>query len=137
MLGAVVASSSALAAPIQYDQDHDRYEQDHGHDRDHRDDDRRDHDRHEEDRREVEHDRREGDHRDYVIVHDRGQHEGWYRRGGYVPVEYRDHRYVVENWNEYHLAPPPRDYQYVRSDTGEFLLVAVATGIIANIVLSH
>jgi Ni/Co efflux regulator RcnB len=71
-----------------------------------------------------------------VIVHDRGEHEGWYRRGGYIPEEYRDHRYVVEEWREYRLPPPPRDHQWVRSDNGEFLLVAMTTGIIANIVIN-
>jgi Ni/Co efflux regulator RcnB len=141
-LGALVASTAATAAPLQYDQDHGQYDRDHydhdrdhdgdhdrGHDHDHdRDRDRRDDDR--------DHDRRDYDHRGYVIVHDRGEHEGWYRRGGYIPEEYRDHRYVVEEWREYRLPPPPRDYQWVRSDNGQFLLVAMASGIIANIVIN-
>ncbi|RAO75931.1 hypothetical protein CA260_13760 [Dyella jiangningensis] len=63
-------------------------------------------------------------------------HEGWYHRGGYVPVEYRDRRYVVEDWRTYHLAPPPPEHQWVRSDTGEFLLVAAATGIITDIIIN-
>lgn len=138
-LGALVASTAATAAPLQYDQDHGRYEhdrdhdgdhdrgRDHDHDRDH-DRDRRDYDRRDYDR---DHDRR-----DYVIVHDRGEHEGWYRRGGYIPEEYRDRRYVVEDWREYRLEPPPRDYQWVRSDNGQFLLVALGSGIIANIVIN-
>jgi Ni/Co efflux regulator RcnB len=113
-LGAALVSTVAAAAPFQYDEHHEQYDQDHGHPND------RDH-----------------DHHDYVVVHDRGAHEGWYRKGGRVPDEYRDHRYVVENWHEYRLAPPPRDYQWVRSDNGEFLLVAISTGIIADIMLSH
>ena len=76
------------------------------------------------------------EHRD-VVEHDRGMHEGWYHKGGAVPQEYRDHRYVVDNWHEYNLREPPRGYQWVRSDNGEFLLVAVTTGIIADIMLSH
>jgi Ni/Co efflux regulator RcnB len=110
-LGAALVSTVAAASPFQYDEHHDQYDQDHGHpnDRDHHD----------------------------AVVHDRGAHEGWYRKGGRVPDEYRDHRYVVENWHEYRLAPPRRDYQWVRSDNGEFLLVAISTGIIADIMLSH
>ncbi|WP_114240081.1 RcnB family protein [Dyella sp. C9] len=110
-LGAAMVCTAATAAPIQYDDHHDHYDQDHGHGRD--------------------------EHHDYVVVHDRGAHEGWYHQGGYVPVEYRDRHYAVENWRDYRLPPPPRDHQWVRSDNGEFLLVAVATGVIANIVLSH
>ena len=53
-----------------------------------------------------------------------------------MPAEYRDRRYVVEDWRAYHLAPPPRDHQWVRSDTGEFLLVAAATGLITDIVIN-
>jgi Ni/Co efflux regulator RcnB len=72
-----------------------------------------------------------------VVEHDRGMHEGWYHKGGAVPPEYRDHRYVVDNWRDYHLHEPPRGYQWVRSDNGEFLLVAVTTGIITDIMLNH
>jgi Ni/Co efflux regulator RcnB len=129
MLGAVMASTTVAAAPFQYDDHHDQHDQDRhddhhdqGHDRDH-DHDRgydRDHDRH-----------------DYVIVHDRGNHEGWYHRGGRVPEEYyHDRRYYVD-YHAYHLAPPPPEHVWVRSDTGDFLLVAVATGVIADLVLNH
>lgn len=77
------------------------------------------------------------DHHDYVVAHDRGMHEGWYHKGGRVPEEYRDHRYVVDDWHEYHLHQPPQGYQWVRSDTGDFLLVAVASGVITDIMLNH
>lgn len=135
MLGAVMVSGTVAASPFQYDdhhdqQDHDRY--DHGHDRDH--DHGRGHDHDRDDDRGHDHDR---DHREYVIVHDRGNHEGWYHRGGYVPAEYyRDQRYYAD-YRVYHLAPPPPEHVWVRSDTGDFLLVAVATGIIADMVINH
>ena len=67
---------------------------------------------------------------------DRGRHEGWYKRGGYLPVEYRSTRYVVYDWRDAHLREPPRGYRWVRSDDGAFLLVAITTGIIANIIAS-
>ncbi|WP_238481029.1 RcnB family protein [Dyella telluris] len=139
MIGAVMVSGTVAASPQQYDdhhdqQDHDRY--DHGHDRDHDHDHDRGHD-HDHDRdydRGYDHDH---DRRDYVIVHDRGNHEGWYHRGGYVPAEYyRDQRYYAD-YRVYHLAPPPPEHVWVRSDTGDFLLVAVATGIIADMVINH
>lgn len=75
--------------------------------------------------------------RGYYVSHDRGRHEGWYKRGGYVPVEYRDRRYVVDDWQVYHLRQPPYGYRYVRGDDGQFLLVAIASGVIADILLSH
>lgn len=73
----------------------------------------------------------------YYIVHDRGRHEGWYKRGGYLPPQYRETRYYVTDWRARRLREPPRGYRWVRSDNGEFLMVAIATGIIASIVLGN
>jgi Ni/Co efflux regulator RcnB len=100
-------------------------------------------DRHGDSRRE--HDRgddRDRDHREwrgdrhYSGMHDRGRHEGWYRTGGRVPSEYWGREYVVTDWHRAHLREPRRGYHWVRSDDGDFLMVAVATGIIVEI-LSH
>jgi Ni/Co efflux regulator RcnB len=84
------------------------------------------------------------DHRDhdqrqdqYHGMHDRGQHEGWYRKGGRVPDDYRGGRYVVNDWHHEHLRAPPRGYHWVRSDNGDFLLVAITTGVIADMLLHH
>lgn len=82
-------------------------------------------------------DRGDGDGRGYYVRHDRGRHEGWYKRGGYVPQEYRGSRYVVTDWRRDHLREPPRGYHWVRGDDNQFLLVAVASGVIADILLSH
>ncbi|HKR76084.1 MAG TPA: RcnB family protein [Rhodanobacter sp.] len=73
----------------------------------------------------------------YKNWHDRGEHEGWYRRGGYLPVEYRSTRYVVYDWRADHLREPPRGYHWVRSDNGDFLLVAITTGVIVDLLLNH
>lgn len=70
-------------------------------------------------------------------MYDRGHSEGWYRRGGRVPDEYRRDDYVVSDWHRDHLRPPPRGYHYVRSDNGDFLLVAITTGVIASIIAGH
>jgi Ni/Co efflux regulator RcnB len=82
---------------------------------------------------------RHDDHRGnghYRNWNDRGRHEGWYKRGGHLPVEYRT-RYVVTDWRHDHLRQPPRGYHWVRSDNGDFLLVAITTGIIADLLLNH
>jgi Ni/Co efflux regulator RcnB len=83
-----------------------------------------------------ENDERHGD-RGYYGMHDRGRHEGWYKRGGYVPEEYRGGRYVVNDWHRENLREPPRGYRWVRSDNGDFLLIAVATGVIMDLLLHH
>ena len=70
-------------------------------------------------------------------MYERGHREGWYRRGGRVPSQYRGGTYVVSDWRGNHLRPPPRGYHWVRSDNGDFLLVAVTTGIIASILAHH
>lgn len=56
----------------------------------------------------------------------RGRH---YRHHGYGPT------YVVHDYRPYRLHSPPRGYHWRRSDTGDFLLVAIATGIIADVIL--
>lgn len=70
--------------------------------------------------------------------HDRGHHYGEYRHG-HRHWE-RGHRYdgpvyVVHDYGRYRLRPPPRGYHWVRDDDGQYLLVAVATGIILDMVL--
>lgn len=72
----------------------------------------------------------------YANWHDRGRHEGWYKRGGYLPEEYRT-RYVVTDWRYDRLREPPRGYHWVRSDNGDFLLVAIATGVIVDLLLNQ
>lgn len=150
----MLATTAAMAAPTPQDHDHDR---DHHGQSDHRDGDHGDHgrdDHHDRrdyghDRRDYGHDRRDYGHYDnrrgygyghgrgYYVVHDRGPRGGWYRRGGYVPVEYRETRYVVTDWRGERLREPPRGYRWIRGDDGQFLLVAIASGVIADILLSH
>jgi Ni/Co efflux regulator RcnB len=70
----------------------------------------------------------------YHGMHDQGSHEGWYKKGGRLPQSYRGRQYVVSDWRGAHLRPPPRGYHWVHSDNGDFLLVAVTTGVIASII---
>lgn len=57
-------------------------------------------------------------------------------RGGRLPQEYRNRQYVVDDWRGHHLNAPPRGYQWVQTG-GDYVLVAIATGIIAQILLSQ
>ena len=92
---------------------------------------------------------------------DRGQHNGysyngrWYygpppaayygryepgyrswRRGDRLPSYYRN-SYAEVDWRRHHLRAPPRGYHWVRDDRGEYLLVALTTGIILGAILSN
>ncbi|QHE92805.1 RcnB family protein [Pandoraea fibrosis] len=64
---------------------------------------------------------------------DTWQHPDW-RKGDRVPQQYRDRQYVVEDYHQYRLNPPPRGYHWVGVG-GDFLLVAIGTGLISQIVL--
>ena len=68
------------------------------------------------------------------VRHGAGPHHDWYR-GGRVPAMYRTPHYVVGDWRGHHLAAPPRGYHWVQYG-GDYLLVAIATGVIAQLVLS-
>ena len=70
-------------------------------------------------------------------MYERGHSEGWYKKGGHVPSQYRGGSYAVTDWRSQHLRQPPRGYHYVRSDNGDFLLVAITTGVIASILANH
>lgn len=59
-----------------------------------------------------------------------------FRRGDRLPQRYRNHQYVVNNWREHRLRPPPRGYQWVQTG-GDYVLAAVATGIIADLIINH
>jgi Ni/Co efflux regulator RcnB len=56
-----------------------------------------------------------------------------WRRGGYVPRAYRS--YYVQDPYYYGLAPAPRGYRWVYAD-GNFVLMAIATGLIAQVILN-
>ncbi|KAF1714229.1 hypothetical protein CSC74_16385 [Pseudoxanthomonas yeongjuensis] len=60
----------------------------------------------------------------------------WVRGGRYYDRGYGP-TYVVNDYYGYGLHAPPRGYYWRRSDAGDFLLVALATGIIADLVLGH
>lgn len=57
-------------------------------------------------------------------------------RGQKLSQEYRDNRYVVSDWKTRHLSAPPRGQHWVRAGN-DYLLAAVATGVITQILLSN
>ncbi len=59
-----------------------------------------------------------------------------YYKGGRMPKEYRSSHYVVDDWRGHHLSAPPRGYHWVQTG-GDFVLVAIATGIIADLLLNR
>jgi len=68
--------------------------------------------------------------------HDRDRgHPDWHR-GDRLSGEYRDHQYVVDDWRGHGLRQPPRGYQWVGVGA-DYVLAAVATGVIAQVVLSQ
>jgi Ni/Co efflux regulator RcnB len=62
-------------------------------------------------------------------------HSEW-RRGGRVPSEYRGRSYVVDDWRGHHLQQPQRGYQWVGVG-GDYVLAAIATGLIAQIIVGQ
>lgn len=91
-----------------------------------------------EDRRDFRHDRRADrhDHRHGPQVRyyqARGPH---FQRGRYIPVEYRSRQYVVVNPYQHRLYAPPRGQHWVQVGS-DYVLVAIATGLIVNLVLNN
>jgi Ni/Co efflux regulator RcnB len=59
-----------------------------------------------------------------------------FARGHAIPRQLRTHQYVVINPRQHRLSVPPRGHQWVQVGA-DYVLVAVATGIIASIILNH
>lgn len=59
-----------------------------------------------------------------------------FQRGRYIPHEYRSRQYVVVNHHQHRLYAPPRGHQWVQVG-GDYVLIAIATGLIANLILNN
>ena len=64
-----------------------------------------------------------------------GPEHNWHK-GDRIPDSYRDKRYEVTDWRAQHLSAPPAGYHWVNVN-GDFVLAAVATGIIADMLLNN
>lgn len=140
LTAALLSASAASFAQDRYHGDRDRGDRNDGQRYSQRD---RDHDRY---------DNRRDDRRDGYRAQGGGRagSEGWgeerrwdgagpdhsFRRGDRLPSRYRNHQYVVNNWREHRLRPPPRGYQWVQTG-GDYVLAAIATGLIADLIINH
>ncbi|HEY4073340.1 MAG TPA: RcnB family protein [Herbaspirillum sp.] len=116
VVSAIMAISLLSAGGAAFADDH---HDDHGHGNQssHRDDHRGDH---------------RNDHRD-----ERGAGPNHaFHRGDRLPAEYRNRQYVVDDWRGHHLNAPPRGYHWVQTG-GDYVLVAISTGIIMNFLLNN
>ena len=59
-----------------------------------------------------------------------------YYRGDRLPAESRRRQYVVSDWQSRHLSAPPRGYHWVRTGD-DYVLAAIATGVILQLMLAH
>jgi Ni/Co efflux regulator RcnB len=59
-----------------------------------------------------------------------------WRRGERLSPYERAHYARVANYRAYRLPPPPRGYEWRRTDRGDFILAAIATGIITSVILA-
>ena len=68
--------------------------------------------------------------------HDQGKHLGWYKqqwkRGDRLVWADVEPRYYVVDYHVYNLSAPPTGYRWVRPMDDRYLLVEVATGLIAQ-----
>lgn len=117
----IVALTGSMASAQSYGHDRrddrrDGYHQNYDR-RDDRRDDRREY-------RDYRHDRRD----------DRREYRRW-SRGDRLPYEYR-RSYYMSDYGRYGYRAPPRGYGYYRTDTGDVVMAAIATGVIISI-LSH
>jgi Ni/Co efflux regulator RcnB len=64
-----------------------------------------------------------------------GPDHAWHR-GDRLPSQYRSHQYVVDDWRGHRLSAPPHGYHWVQAG-GDYVLAAIATGVIASILLDH
>jgi Ni/Co efflux regulator RcnB len=124
-LSLVASSSLAFAAPDEHDRGHEQRGNANGHDRD-------GHDVRADVRRDYRSDDRRYDRRDGPGA---GPDHAFYR-GGRLPPEYRSRQYVVDDWRGHRLAAPPRGYHWVQTG-GDYVLAAIATGVIASILLNN
>lgn len=57
-------------------------------------------------------------------------------KGNRLPPEYRNRKHVVNDWRARRLSAPPRGHQWVKVDN-DYVLMAAATGLIAQIILGN
>ena len=78
----------------------------------------------------------------YYNYGDRGPHYYYgargpeFRRGAYIPRDYYSPQYYVSDWRSHRLYSPPYGYQWVQVGS-DYVLIALATGLIVNLILNQ
>ena len=76
--------------------------------------------------------------RSYNYQHQWSGHAHRYQRGEHLPYQFRQRQYYVNDWRSHRgLYAPPSGYHWVQADGGDYLLVALATGLIANLLINQ
>lgn len=136
-----IGSASAFADPRDHRGDQRKGAHKHQVDKRHRHD-ARDHRRHD-----ARHDHRHAPrHRTIVVQRGKPVHAHPHRRGAgprhdlyrgsRLPTHYRTTHYVVRDWHTHRLHRPPHGHNWVKVGS-DYLLIAVATGVITNLILGH
>ncbi|WP_325346919.1 RcnB family protein [Xylophilus sp.] len=91
--------------------------------------------------RRVDHERRGPGYSDRGPQHGDREGRGFgsdfrYHKGDRLPPDLRGRNYVVDDWRAHRLSAPPRGYHWVQYG-GDYVLVAIATGVIASILLNN
>lgn len=90
---------------------------------------------HREQAKEYRHDMKEREKWDREYDRNFRPHEHWHH-GDRLPEAYRGHEVYVDDWRAHHLYAPPVGHRWVEIN-GDYILVAIATNVIANILLAH
>jgi len=126
----LAASLPAIAQDRGYHQDRAQERRDDRRDerRDYRDDRR-------EDRRDYRDDRRDARRDNQARNRGAGPRHDLYR-GQRLPSNYHNRQYVVDNWRSHRLSAPPRGHHWVQVGN-DYVLAAIATGVIASVFLGN
>ncbi|HEX4333908.1 MAG TPA: RcnB family protein [Usitatibacter sp.] len=76
------------------------------------------------------------DEHDHDRDRDRHEEHHHYQKGERLRAEDHRNEYVVNDWRERRLHEPPHGYHWVRNGD-DYVLAAIATGVIADIALNH
>lgn len=63
-----------------------------------------------------------------------GPQHAWVK-GSRIPPQYRSGHYVVNDWRGHRLHQPPRGYHWVQYG-GDYMLVAIASGVITQLLIN-
>ena len=65
--------------------------------------------------------------------HDNRAYHHW-RKGERLDPRFHSRGYMVSDWRRHGWRAPPRGYAYYRTDGGDVVMAAVATGVVASVI---